>query len=384
MDRFNFYKNRLEKRESQNRKRALKPYIPLKGGRVKKDGKILINLSSNDYLGLTFNREILNKGIEFAKEYGNGTGGSRLVTGSPKPYFDIEEKISKLKHKDKTILLNSGYQANLTMISALLGRKGIIFSDYLNHNSIVRGCLLSGAKLKRFEHNNYDNLEKLLSESIDQTYSSKIIVTESVFSMDGDVSDIDRLKDLALKYDSILVVDEAHSTGVLGDNGMGIAKKADIVMGTFGKGGGVFGAYISCNEIIYNYLVNFCEGLIFSTSFPPFIAGAISASIDIISKMDKEREYLKSISNRLRIGLNDLGYDTHTSSTQIIPVLTGSEEKALNLSKFLEERGLLGIAIRPPTVPDNMSRVRLSLLACHKEEDIEYILRVFNEYKKEI
>jgi 8-amino-7-oxononanoate synthase len=382
MDKFEFFEKKLKKREEKKEKRKIIPSVPLKNGRIVKNKKMLLNLSSNDYLGLSFNEKIFETGCEYALKYGNGSGASRLITGNPECFLQTEEKIAEFKKKGKALILNSGYQANISMIPALAGRHSIIFSDSLNHNSIIRGSLLSRAEFKRFAHNDLNHLEELLKKSMGKSYSTKIIITESIFSMDGDISDIDSIHELGEKYGCILVADEAHATGVAGEKGRGLAQKADIVMGTFGKGAGVFGAYTACSELMYDYLINFCEGFIFSTSLPPFTVGAISEAVNIIPQMDKERKHLKNISEKLRKGLNDHGFNTLESSTQIIPVLTETADKALKTAAFLEEKGVLGVAIRPPTVPENMSRIRLSLSSVFSEDDIDYVISVFDELRK--
>ncbi len=385
MDKYDFFRKRLDKRIASDRKRQLLSCVPLGKGRIKKGNDIFLNLSSNDYLGLSFNQYILEKGYEYARKYGNGTGASRLVTGSPDFYFQVEKKIADLKHREKALLVSSGYQANITLIPALATRKSIIFSDSLNHNSIIRGAVLSRAEFKRFRHNDISHLEELLKKSMEKKYSSKIIITESVFSMDGDFGNINAISELSRKYGCIFVVDEAHATGVFGENGMGLASgadNADIIVGTFGKGGGVFGAYIASNSLLYEYLINFCEGVIFSTSFTPFNAGAVFASLELIPKMDKERKNLLYLSSKLREGLNKAGFNTFGSESQIIPVECGSDKNAVEMSRFLHDKKIIGAAIRPPSVPENMARVRLSLSAVHTEENIDYVLRVFDEWRK--
>jgi 8-amino-7-oxononanoate synthase len=200
--------------------------------------------------------------------------------------------------------------------------------------------------------------------------------------MDGDIPDLDHISDLSEKYGCIFVVDEAHATGVFGENSMGIGDRADISIGTFGKGGGSFGAYVACSEKMYEYFVNFCEPLIFSTSLTPFNIGAIGAFLDLVPDLDDKRAELLSNSSILRNGLKDLGFEVPEGATQIIPVITGSEKSAIELSGFLKEKNILAVPIRPPTVPENKSRIRISLCASHSKNDIEYILSVFDEYKK--
>lgn len=382
MGKFDYYIRKIESRENKNQKRVLSSFRPLKNGRIEKEGKVYLNLSSNDYLGLSFNEKIIERGFQYTRKYGCGTGASRLVTGSPEIFSEVENKIADLKKKDRAIILNSGYQANIGVLSSLASRKSIIFSDCLNHNSLVRGAILSGAENRRFRHNDLAHLKELLEETKDKKYSSKIIVTESVFSMDGDIPDLDHISDLSEKYGCIFVVDEAHATGVFGENSMGIGDRADISIGTFGKGGGSFGAYVACSEKMYEYFVNFCEPLIFSTSLTPFNIGAIGAFLDLVPDLDDKRAELLRNSSILRNGLKDLGFEVPEGATQIIPVITGSEKSAIELSGFLKEKNILAVPIRPPTVPENKARIRISLCASHSKNDIEYILSVFDEYKK--
>jgi 8-amino-7-oxononanoate synthase len=251
----------------------------------------------------------------------------------------------------------------------------------LNHNSIVQGALLSRCRILQFRHNDMAHLEELLKDNVNKGFSRRLIVTESVFSVDGDQSDIGSLVELASAFDALLVVDEAHATGVLGRRGMGLCcgKGVDLIIGTFGKACGSFGAYAACSHRLRDYLVNCCSGFIYSTAMPPPVIGSIDAALDLIPAMDKERKELHSKADFVRLHLQKLGWGTGASNTQIIPVMIGRETEALALSRHLENVGVLATALRPPTVPEGQSRIRLALSVTHTMEQLEYLIQQFKE-----
>jgi 8-amino-7-oxononanoate synthase len=288
-----------------------------------------------------------------------------------------------LKGTEAALVFNSGYQANVSLLPALTDRKSLILSDRLNHNSLIMGAVLSRCRVVRFRHNDMAHLKALLEENRNGGYSRIIITTESVFSMDGDRSDIDRLVALSRDFNAILMVDEAHATGVLGPHGMGLTsgKGVDIVMGTFSKGCGAFGAYIGCARKIRDYMINCCAGFIYSTGLPPAVMGAVDAALELIPQMDVERAGIHSRADRLREALHSLGYSSGESSTQIVPVLVGEEKNALAFSEFLETRGILASAIRPPTVPEGESRIRLSISALHTDAHLKKLIDAFKSWE---
>jgi 8-amino-7-oxononanoate synthase len=288
----------------------------------------------------------------------------------------VEKKLASLKGVPSATLLASGFQANLTVLPAISGSNSLILSDQFNHNSLILGSRLARCRVGVYRHKDMSHLEQLLEENRSGQDARPVIVTESVFSMDGDVCDMDALEFLAERYDALLMIDDAHATGVLGARGMGLTcgRKADVVIGTFGKAAGSFGAYLASSEKIREYMINCCAGIIYSTALPPSVIGAIDAALDLIPTMNKERETLCLNAEYLRRTLKEFGYDTGASSTQIVPVIIGKEEDALSLSRWLEKNGILVIAIRPPTVPEGLSRIRVSLSAMHTRSHVDQLI----------
>ncbi|WP_299380671.1 8-amino-7-oxononanoate synthase [uncultured Kiloniella sp.] len=368
--------------------RKLKCSNLLEDGYVEHNGQKLLNFASNDYLGLAQNTAIRERAAEWAKAYGSGTGASRLITGNHFTYDLIEKKLAQLKGSEAALLLNSGFQANSSVLAALLNTRlhgGIgkpevlLFCDKLNHASLHFGIQAANAKQIRFRHNDLRHLAQLLEKHKDSK-QTKIIVTESVFSMDGDQLDVPEIRSLANRHDAFLYIDEAHATGVLGTKGMGLCaggiSNNELIMGTCGKSLGSYGAYVACSQSMKDYLVNCCSGLIYATALPPQVLGAIDAALDLIPEMDAERRHLAHCSDNFRSLLKDEGIDTGLSSTQIIPVIIGSDEETLAVAHDLEEKGFLVGAIRPPTVPEGSGRLRVTLSSVHTEKQIESLAKV--------
>ncbi len=376
------YQLATAERKQQNRFRQLRPLATTGGAEISLDGeRKLINFASNDYLGLTKHSELKRRAIEFTEKYGVGLGSSRLVSGNLNVFEQIERKIAQFKGTETSLLLPSGYQTNATVLAALGRKRTLLASDHENHNSITTGIQLSQGDWQRYSHNDLGHLETLLRKSAD---SAKWIVSESVFSMDGDLSDVTALSKLATKYDAAVYIDEAHATGVLGSEGRGLSYDAngvDIAMGTFSKAFGSFGAYIACSNVMRHYLVNFCSGLIYSTALPPPVLGAIDAALDVIPSMNEERARLLEKSETLRNQLNKLGFSTGNSQTQIIPIIVGTDAEALSLASYLEECAILAPAIRPPTVREGEARIRVSLTAVHTDEHIDQLLSSLRRWK---
>ncbi len=376
------YQLATAERKQQNRFRELRSLATTGGAEISLDGdRKLINFASNDYLGLTKHSELKKRAIEFTEKYGVGLGSSRLVSGNLSVFEKLEQKIAQFKGSETALLLPSGYQTNATVLAALGRKRTLLASDHENHNSITTGIQLSQGEWQRYSHNDLGHLETLLRKSPDST---KWIVSESVFSMDGDVSDVNALSQLATKYDAAVYIDEAHATGVLGSEGRGLcydAKGVDIAMGTFSKAFGSFGAYIACSNEMRHYLINFCSGLIYSTALPPPVLGAIDAALDVIPSMNAERARLLEQSEKLRDDLNKLGFSTGNSKTQIIPIIVGTDAEALSLARYLEECAILAPAIRPPTVREGEARVRVSLTTVHTDEHIDHLLNSLKRWK---
>ena len=384
MDKFNFITSALEERKNNHLLRSLKNVIPLAGAEVEVNGRRMLNFCSNDYLGLAAHPLLKQRSIDYTERYGAGSTASRLVCGNLDCFETVEDKLSRLTGHESALVFNSGFQANVSLLPALTDSDTLILSDFLNHNSIIQGCKLSRCYVNTFRHNDLDHLEDLLKASAG-SHSRTFIVTESIFSMDGDVCNIDSMISLSEKYNSLLVVDEAHATGVIGKNGMGVSsnKNVDLVMGTFSKGVGSFGAYISSSRMIRDYLINFCNGLIYTTALPPSVIGAIDAALELIPGMEKEREELMAKSDNLRKGLREIGFDTGKSTTHIIPVIVGEEKETLRLSGWLEENNVLATTFRPPTVPRGQSRIRIALTAAHNEKHVDLLLDLFRRWHKE-
>ena len=379
---WDFIQEPLQERKKKSLLRQLRTLTPINGVEVLHQDRKLINFSSNDYLGLSVHPALQEAITGFTQKYGSGATASRLVCGTFPCHEAVESKLAALKGSERALIFNSGFQANVTLFPTLAGKNALLLVDKLAHNSILQGTKLSPAKTIRFQHNNLEHLEKLLQTyAPTQKFSPIFIATESVFSMDGDRSDIDALIALAEKYGAFLVIDEAHATGVLGKKGMGLTagKNIDLTMGTFGKGCGSFGAYIACSAELADYLINFCPGFIYTTALPPAVIGAIDAALDLIPSMEPERRRLLENAAYLRENLNGMGYETGNSSTQIIPVILGGEEETVTLSNWLEENNILAIPIRPPTVPPGKARIRLTLSALHTRTQIDFLLTLFKK-----
>lgn len=380
-DTYDFIDAELELRIKNRRLRQLRSITPLNGSEVEINGRTLLNFCSNDYLGLAMHPLLKDRAIEFAQRYGAGSTASRLICGNYDCYDQVESKLARLKQVQAALVLTSGFQANISAIPAVADRNSVILSDQLNHNSLIMGCRLARCKVAVYRHNDLSHLEKLLWQYSDKGFSRTIIVTESVFSMDGDMADLTGLVSLSKKFNAFLIVDDAHATGVFGHQGMGLTcgHDIDLVIGTFGKAGGSFGAYFACTEKIKQFMINCCSGLIYTTALPPTVMGAIDAALDLIPAMDEQRKSLQANAHHLRMRLQTMGWHTGNSSTQIIPVTIGREAEALDFSVWLEENGILISAIRPPTVPEGASRVRLSLSALHSKDQVDRLAGLFEK-----
>lgn len=349
------------------------------------NGKEYVNFSSNDYLGLSTHPKLIKRSNEFTSKYGVGSGASRLVTGTLSIHEELESKLATTFGTEASILFNSGFQANTSILPAVADRNSLILADKNIHNSLIQGALLSRATFKRFNHNDYNQLEHQLIEAGKASYNRIWIVTETVFSMDGDRNDIDRLIELSNKYDALLYSDDAHALGVLGENGLGLnygKKGIDISLGTFGKSFGSFGAFAACSKEMKEYLINFAGGFIYSTALPPNVLGAIDAGLELIPTMNQKREMLLQNVDYVRSKIQEIGFDTMNSDSQIIPVLIGNENDTIELSNILKENGLWVSAIRPPTVEKDTSRLRITLSVEHTKDHIEQLLKVLSEWKK--
>jgi 8-amino-7-oxononanoate synthase len=350
------------------------------GPRVIFEGKEYVNFSSNDYLGFSTHPYVMNRAKEAIDDFGYGSGASRLLGGGSILHKDLEDKIAQFKETEAALVFNSGYSANTGIIPAIADEDSGIFSDEFNHASIVDGCRLSKAKTRIFRHKDLDHLEELLSR---ESLRKKIIVSDTVFSMEGDIAPVKGLFDLCERYDALLYLDDAHGLGVIG-NGKGALPhfnmKPDpsiVQMGTFSKAFGSFGAFVAGSSDVIEWIMNNARSLIFSTTLPPCILAASAASLELIENDPEVINKLWTNRNYAARLLEDIGYDVMGSETPIIPLRMGTVENALRVSRHLYEKGIYAPAIRPPTVKE--PRIRITLTAAHLREDIERLIEALKE-----
>ena len=368
------YRKFLEELKSNSHFRNLKDFEAKDGKFIFYKGQKLLNLSSNNYLNFADNREITKEFLDIVGDkYSFGSASSRLLTGTLPVYKELETLLSSLYKKDAALIFNSGYHANVGISSALNQKGDVIFSDKLNHASIIDGMRLSEGKFFRFPHNNMEVLEKLLIRER-KNYRNAFIITESVFSMDGDIEDLKKIVELKKKYDCNFIIDEAHAFGVFGEKGLGVAEDlgiiddVDLIVGTFGKSVGSMGAFAVGSRVLIDFLINKSRSFIFSTALPP-ICIAFSKWI-IENKFPKVREKCKKM---LSIG-KSFGSDSH-----IIPVIVGENKDTIDLCEVLFHNGYFTLPIRPPTVPVGTSRIRLSLTCDIEENELTNLKEIVNE-----
>ena len=382
-DKWQFVDRALAERLQQQRWRSLHPLSPDDSVHVLRSGQRLLNFSANDYLGLSKHPALIEAAQAYTQRYGTGATASRLVAGTYTIHAQLEQQLAAAYGQEAALLFNSGFQANSTVLAALLDRQSLVLCDRLVHSSLLQGVLTSRSRLIRYAHNDLHQLEAQLRQAAAPAYSRIVIVTETVFSMDGDRSDVDALIQLAERYGAILYLDDAHALGVLGQDGMGLAAHrsgVDVAIGTFGKAFGAFGAFVACSQKLRDYLINCCPGFIYTTALPPAVIGAIAAALKLMPTLEPERQHLSQQADQLRQKLRSLGYNPGASSSQIVPLILQDESQALHLSEWLEAHGILATAIRPPTVPIGTSRIRLALSSCHTAEQLEYLTQCLAEF----
>jgi 8-amino-7-oxononanoate synthase len=376
----------LKEREKTGLLRILRPADSRREGKIIFKGKGYFDFSSNDYLGLSGHPKLKDASKDAIEKWGASASASRLLSGDLTLHHKLEEKTSAFKGKESALVFNSGYQANVGIISALCQRGDAIFSDRLNHASLVDGMLLSGAKFFRFNHNDSAHLESLLREKRGQ-FREALIITETIFSMDGDRCPLKEIVELKERYNCILMTDEAHATGIFGESGSGVAEeedlidKVDLVMGTFSKALGSFGAYIAASKKITDYLINSSRSFIYSTALPPAVIAADLAALDLIKNEPFRRKELLENSDYFREELSKRGVNVKGSS-QIVPLILGDSEKAIKLSRELQNRGYWVLPIRPPTVPRGESRLRFSFTYHHTKDILERLINDICEISK--
>jgi glycine C-acetyltransferase/8-amino-7-oxononanoate synthase len=372
---------RLDDHDARAVRRRLRPLESGIGPRVLVDGRSVIQLCSNDYLGLASHPAVTRAAAEAALEYGAGAGSARLIVGTSAPHAALERDIARLKGTEAALVLSSGYHANTGVLPILAGDADAIFSDELNHASLIDGCRLSRADVRVYRHADPEHLDRLLHDSAG--FRRRLIVTETVFGMDGDLAPLADLVHLARRHDAWLVVDEAHATGVFGGDGgglvsqLGLTDLVDVQIGTLSKALGSLGGYVAGSAALIDWVVNAARTFIYTTALPPAAVAAARAAIAVLAAEPERRQRVWSHAARLRERLADLGFQLRPTRSPILPILVGDAESAVRLADTLLERGVLAPAIRPPTVPEGTARLRVAPMATHTAEDLATAVDAF-------
>ncbi|GCL69480.1 8-amino-7-oxononanoate synthase [Veillonella tobetsuensis] len=379
MDYYQNFRAQLEAKEKEQNKRSIKVYEPIDAVRVKRNNQEFIMMASNNYLGLTHDLRVQQAAKYAVEQYGTGSGGARLTSGTFPLFNELELGIADFKHTEQALVFNTGYMANVGTITALMNKNSIIISDELNHASIIDGCRLSGARIERYNHKDIEHAEHILKN---YKSSHKMIITDGVFSMDGDIAPLDKLYELGKEYNALLMVDDAHSTGVLG-NGRGTAHHfgltdVDVQLGTLSKALGSVGGYVAGRKELIEYLVNYSRSFIFSTALSPADIGAALEALTIVKNEPLVVEQLNENTAYMANKLQSMGIECD-DETPIFPIIVGDNERALSLAYELELRGIIITAIRPPTVPVGESRLRMTVTAAHSQEQLDYVANTLRD-----
>lgn len=379
-------KPRLEERESAHLYRRRRTLESAQGPKVVVDGREYLAFCSNDYLAIAADPRIAAALREGSELYGTGSGASHLVLGHSRAHHQLEEALAEHTQRDRVLLFSTGYMANLGAIAALAGRGDMVFQDRLNHASLLDGGLLSGARFKRYQHADCASLNKAL-----EAYGSSdaLVVTDGVFSMDGDMAPLQQMSEICLHHQAHLLVDDAHGFGVLGSTGAGVAElynlnqqQLPVLIGTLGKAFGTAGAFVAGSETLIEYLIQFARPYIYTTAMPPAVAHATLKSLEIVRAESWRREKLAALIQQFRLGAKALGFELMDSDTAIQPILIGASDRAMAISHALEAQGIFVGAIRPPTVPANSARLRVTLSAAHTEAQVHQLLLALEQASK--
>ncbi len=364
-------------------------FIPLdhtEGTEVVIGGKRLIMIGSNNYLGLTTHPKVRQAAIDAIRQYGTSCTGSRFLNGNLVMHKELEERLAAYVQKEAALVFSTGFQSNLGGISALVGRGDVVITDREDHASIVDGCRLSYGQMKRFRHNNMADLERVLAAAGDV---GKLVVVDGVFSMGGDIAPLPEIIPLCKKYGARLMVDDAHSIGVLGGGRgtgihFGLNDDVDLIMGTFSKSFASLGGFLAGSEEVIHYIQHVARSLIFSASMPPSNTAAVLAALDVMESEPERIERLWAIAGKMRAGFRQLGFNTGQSETPVIPILIGDDTKTLLAWKALFEAGVYTNPVIPPGVPENQSLLRTSYMATHTDEQMDRVLATFERVGKEL
>jgi len=377
----------LEAIKAAGRYRFLRTIETAQSPRVVLDGREVVLMCSNNYLGLADHPRLRRAAKEAIDRYGTGAVASRLVSGTMTLHEELEAALARFKGTQAALVFNCGYMANVGIISSLLGPEDVVFSDELNHASIIDGCRLSQARVVVFPHKDMNALEALLKR---EKGRRRMIVVDGVFSMDGDIAPLPDMVELAEDYGALLMVDEAHGTGVLGERGagtvehFGLTDRVPIQMGTLGKALGGFGAYVAGSDVLREYLINRARSFIFTTALPPADMAVALEAVRMVWEEPQRRRRLHQNVVYLVDGLKSLGFQVTNQGTAIIPVIIGPEDKTMDMSAKLLEYGVFVAGIRPPTVPPGTSRLRVTVMATHAQEDLDEALEAFERAGKEV
>ena len=379
---FSQLQTELDERVAQGLLRSRRTLESPQAPHIVVDGKRYLSFCSNDYLGLANHPRLVATMQQAAPQHGVGAGAAHLVSGHSTPHHELEQRLAAFVGKPAALLFSTGYMANLGAVQALVGRGDTVFADKLNHASLNDAMLLSRAEVKRYRHGDLAQLAQMLEQA---KSGRKLVVTDAVFSMDGDIAPLRELLALCERHNAWLYVDDAHGFGVLGGQGrgtlshFGIESPRIVYMATLGKAAGVFGAFVAAERVVIDALVNHAHSYVYTTATPPVLSAVLMDSVELIEQGAEMREHLQKLIAQLRAGLADLPWKSMPSDTAIQPLLIGDNLKALKLSEGLRERGVWVAAIRPPTVPQGTARLRITLSAAHSEADVDQLLEALHE-----
>lgn len=354
---------------------------------VTMNGKKMIMVGSNNYLGLTNHPKVKEAAIEAVKKYGSGCAGSRFLNGTLDIHVALEEKLARFIRKEAAVVFSTGFQVNLGVISALIGKDDIVIIDKMDHASIIDGCRLSYGEVKKFRHNDMADLKRVLEENTDR---GKLVVVDGVFSMEGDIAKLPDIVELSKQYGARIMLDDAHGIGVLGKTGRGTAEhfglenEVDLIMGTYSKSLASIGGFIAGDELTVHYIKHSARSLIFSASPPPASIASVSAAVDIIDNEPERREQLWENTRKMLMSFKEMGFEVGPSETPIIPILVGESETAFQMAMMLQEEGVFTNVAVSPAVPNGKALIRTSYMATHTDEHLDLVLKAFEKVGRAI